>query len=92
LPAPALSVKGYDFWIVFRKELDLGAFNLNEWQLHALILKKNADETSTSDYMKRYNVSKCTASYDFAELQKKILSPSRTKRNRQSIFLPINCR
>jgi predicted HTH transcriptional regulator len=56
---------------VLGKEFDLGAFNLHERQLDALKFFKNAGEISTPDYMKRYNVSKHTASCDFAELVEK---------------------
>jgi ATP-dependent DNA helicase RecG len=87
LPAPTLSVKGHDFWIVFRKKLDLGAFNLNERQLDALKFFKNAGEISASDYMKRYNVSERTARYDLAKLaEKNLIAKQGEKKQTKYIF------
>jgi len=73
LPAPTISHKGNDFWTVFRKEIDLSAFNLNERQLDALKFFKEKGEISTSEYMKQYNVSERTARYDLSELADKNL-------------------
>jgi Fic family protein len=72
---------------VLRKELDLGAFNLNERQLDALKFFKNAGEISASDYMKRYNVSERTARYDLTELaEKNLIAKQDEKKQTKYIF------
>jgi ATP-dependent DNA helicase RecG len=87
LPAPTLSAKGHDFWIVFHKELDLTAYNLNERQLDALQVFKEAGEISTIDYMKKYNVSERTARYDLSELaEKNLISKQGEKKQTKYIF------
>ncbi len=73
LPIPTLSAKGHDFWIVFRKEIDLSAFNLNERQLDALAFFRKMGKISTVEYMKHYNISERTARYDLSELVEKNL-------------------
>lgn len=93
LPAPTLSAKGHDFWIVFNKELDLSTFNLNERQLDALKFFKNVGKISAADYMKHYNVSERTARYDLAELaEKNLIDKEGEKKQTKYIFadkLPI---
>jgi ATP-dependent DNA helicase RecG len=67
LSAPTLFAKGHDFWLVFKKEIDLSTFKLNERQLDALKFFKEIGEIPASEYMKRYNVSEHTARYDLSE-------------------------
>jgi ATP-dependent DNA helicase RecG len=87
LPAPTVSAKGHDFWIVFRKELDLSTFNLNERQLDALKFFKKAGEISATDYMKKYNVSERTARYDLSELaEKNLIGKQGEKKQTKYIF------
>jgi ATP-dependent DNA helicase RecG len=77
LPAPTISVKGHDFWIVFRKDIyfpeyltDLG---LNERQADALIYFKAKGEITSSEYAQKYKVSDRTARRDLSELVEKEL-------------------
>jgi ATP-dependent DNA helicase RecG len=87
LPAPTVSVKGHDFWIVFNKELDLTIFNLNERQLDALQFFKKAGEISATDYMKKYNISERTARYDLSELaEKNLIGKQGEKKQTKYIF------
>jgi ATP-dependent DNA helicase RecG len=71
LPAPTLSAKGHDFWIVFGKEIDLSVFNLNDRQLDAIKFFKEKGEIVSSEYAIRYNITVRTATTDIAELVEK---------------------
>ncbi|MDR2473675.1 MAG: putative DNA binding domain-containing protein [Tannerella sp.] len=71
LPAPTLSANGQDFWIVFNKELDLTALNLNNRQLDAIKFFKGKGEIVSSEYATRYYITVRTATTDIAELVEK---------------------
>jgi ATP-dependent DNA helicase RecG len=90
LPAPEISVKGHDFWIVFRKDIyfpeylkDLG---LNERQTDALIYFKSKGEITSSEYAQKYNVTDRTARTDLNELVEKELLTKKGETN-QSKYL-----
>ena len=93
LPIPLFNVDGNDFWLVFRKEIDLTTFSLNERQLDALGFFKKIKEISTSDYMKRYEISERTARYDLSELVKhNLINKQGEKKQTKYLFadkLPI---
>ena len=93
IPIPAISAKGHDFWIVFRKGIDFSTFNLNERQLDALKFFKGLGEIPASEYMKRYNVSERTARYDLSKLvENNLISKHGEKKQTKYIFadnLPI---
>jgi ATP-dependent DNA helicase RecG len=92
LPVPTISVKGHDFWIVFRKDIyfpeylkDLG---LNERQVDALIYFKAKGEITSSEYAQKYNITDRTARTDLNELLEKELLTKRGETN-QSKYLYI---
>jgi ATP-dependent DNA helicase RecG len=94
IPAPTISAKGHDFWIIFRKEIDLTGFNLNERQLDALNFFKKIGKISISEYKKRYKVSERTSRYDLSELvELNLINKQGEKKQTRYIFadkLPIN--
>ncbi|MDR1483408.1 MAG: putative DNA binding domain-containing protein [Planctomycetaceae bacterium] len=71
IPKPSFYYHASGFWVEIRKEIDLSKLSLNKRQLEAIKFFKEQKEISTSDYMKRYNISERTARYDLAELVKK---------------------
>jgi ATP-dependent DNA helicase RecG len=90
LPVPTISVKGHDFWIVFRKDIyfpeylnDLG---LNERQTDALIYFKSKGEITSSEYAQKYNITDRTARTDLNELIEKELLTKKGETN-QSKYL-----
>jgi len=72
LPAPIFENTGSDFWIVFRKDIynkeDLANKGLSERQIDALIFYKEKGSITTSEYMKRYDISERTARNDLSKL------------------------
>jgi ATP-dependent DNA helicase RecG len=86
LPPPLISAKGHDFWVIFRKEMDYNAYDLNERQLDALRFFKGKDMVLASEYMKRYHVSERTARYDLSKLVEKNLILKQGER-RQSKYI-----
>lgn len=72
LPAPIFKNTGSDFWIVFRKDIynkeDLANKGLSKRQIDALIFYKEKGSITTSEYMKRYDISERTARNDLSKL------------------------
>jgi ATP-dependent DNA helicase RecG len=72
LPVPAVSVKGHDFWIVFRKDIYypeyLNGLGLNERQVKAVMYVKEKGKITNSEYQEINNISKRTATNDLSEL------------------------
>ena len=72
LPAPTLSIKGNDFWVVFRKDIynkeDLSKLGLNERQVKAVLYVKEKGKITNSEYQEINSVSKRTATNDLTEL------------------------
>jgi ATP-dependent DNA helicase RecG len=93
LPAPIISAKGHDFWIVFRKDIyfpeylkDLG---LNERQTDALIYFKSKGEITSSEYARKYNVTDRTARTDLNELIEKELLTKKGETKSSVYVFPI---
>jgi ATP-dependent DNA helicase RecG len=72
IPAPTVSCKGHDFWIVFRKDIYypeyLKKLGLNNRQIKALLYVKEKGKITNKEYQEINNVSKRTATNEFAEL------------------------
>ena len=78
VPVPAVSCKGNDFWIVFRRDIyyaeylkDLG---LNDRQIKAVLYVKENGKITNSEYQELNDCSRATSNRDLTELvQKNIL-------------------
>jgi ATP-dependent DNA helicase RecG len=75
IPVPTFSVKGNDFWIVFRKDIyfleylkDLG---LSERQVKAVLYAKKNGRITNREYQTLNDCSRATANRDLTELVQK---------------------
>ena len=72
LPAPTLSAKGHDFWIVFRKDIYypeyLQKLGLNERQIKAVLYVKEKGKIRSSEYQELNNVKKTIATDELQRL------------------------
>ena len=75
IPVPTFSVKGNDFWIVFRKDIYfpeyLKELGLNERQVKAVMYAKEKRKITNTDYQTINSVSKRTATNDLSEIVNK---------------------
>ena len=75
IPVPTFSVKGNDFWIVFRKDIYypeyLKELGLNERQVKAVMYVKSNKKIDNSEYQKINSVARRTATTELVELTNK---------------------
>jgi ATP-dependent DNA helicase RecG len=77
LPAPTLSIKGHDFWIVFRKDIYypeyLKGIGLNERQIKAALYVKEKGKITNGEYQSLNEVKKTVAAEELQDLTEKII-------------------
>jgi ATP-dependent DNA helicase RecG len=75
IPIPVLSIKGHDFWIVFRKDIYYSEYleelDLNERQIKAVLYVKEKKKITNKEYQKINGCSRATANRDLTELTQK---------------------
>ena len=94
LPEPLFSNDGFDFWVVFRKDIYnteyLKTLNLNERQVKAVIYTKNNGKITNKIYQEICDVSKGTATKELNELINKFKILTRKGNVGAGTFYEIN--